>query len=142
MSIYFRNQVVPFSIIVIFAYLLFLELLPNSKKIKKLKTVLAELQGPVSFKDLFQDFDNEDSEAMIGYRFVIFSVEDKKEIVQLLKDLLIKNNALSPDQLRLMNSNDWFSLFEDVTSKHFTDFLNKYIPSYVNNFPKPMINVI
>ena len=71
---------------------------------------------------------------MIDYKL---SVEDKKEIVLLLKDLLIANNDLSPDQQRLMNSNDWFSLFEDIKSKPFTEFLNKHIPSYVINFPVP-----
>jgi len=133
------NQVVLFPHYA-FTYLLFLELLPNSKKIKKLKTVLTESQNSVSFKESFQDLDEEDNEAMMGYKLMIFTVDDKKEIVQLLKDFIIKNNDLSSDHQRLTNCNNWFSLFENVKSKPFTEFLNKHIPSYVSYSPKLMTN--
>jgi len=131
------NQAVFFPIIIVFTYLFFLELRPNSKKIKKLKTILAEAQDTVSFEGSFQDFDDEDNEAMMRYKLMIFSVEDKKEIVRILKDFIIKNNNLSSDHQRLTNCNNWFSLFEDIKSKPFTEFLNKHIPSYVINFPVP-----
>jgi len=115
---------------------LYLELLPHSKKIRKLKTILAEYRDAISFKDSFQDLEDEeeDNQIILGFHYCIFTVEDKKQIVQLLKDYLIQIFELS-DKKKSKKPLNWMALLEKTKPKDFSLFLAQYIPSYVKIFP-------
>jgi len=72
---------------------------------------------------------------MMGYRFCVFSVEEKKEIIQLLKKFLIKTNNFSDEKKSIESKNmNMVALLDQTNSKVFGLFLEKHIPAYVSVF--------
>lgn len=82
--------------------------------------------------DSFHETEDSDSEKALNPRYCIFPVAEKKKIVELLKNYIIKVLELPANSKKTKKSVDWFSLLDDVGHEKLNIFIKRTIPSFVN----------
>jgi hypothetical protein len=106
------------------------KLLPQSKKIRKAKTALSVVQSSPSVNSSHETEDSDCEGSTVNMRTCSFTVDEKKEIVELLKDFLIKNLELPTNTKKANSLTNWISFLDQLGNKKFRVFLKKFVTPY------------
>jgi len=107
-----------------------LGLLPQSKKIQKLKSDFSYSQSSPSVANSSHETEDSDSEKLSTNRYYIFPTPEKKEITALLKEYII--NFFNLSSQTSITPKKWESLLDKLGEKEYIAFIKKTIPLYVN----------
>lgn len=96
-----------------------------------MKKVRNEMTYSPSMEDSFHETEDSDSEKVLNSRYCIFPVEEKKQIVQLLKNYIIKVLVLPASFKKTKKNVNWLSLLDEVGHEKLSKFIREAIPSFV-----------
>ena len=121
----------PFRVILFYCIiecLLILDLLPQSKKIRKRKNEKSPSEELFSTPEYSQSNEGENE----GMHYCIFTNEEKKHVLHLMKEYLIEKLGLSIAKKDSIKSDAWLEFIEQIGNDEFISFIKKYIPLFVN----------
>jgi len=104
-----------------------LGLLPQSKRIRKVKHSLYSAQTSPSFADSPHDTEDSDDTTLLASRYCVFPAEEKKKILNDLKEFMTQTLDIEI----IDETHDWCASFEKLEEKDFILFIQRELPNYV-----------